>query len=64
MEGLVVNGDGFFFGDFAEMADNLFHADPSEVESLHSRQDGGQNFVWFGGGEDEDRVWRRFLEGF
>ena len=39
------------------------HRDAVEVEDLTTRQDGGQDLVFLRGGQDEDGVGRRFLQG-
>ncbi len=48
--------------DVLQAADDVFLADGAELEPLAARLDGGGDLVEFGGGEDEVRVRRRFLE--
>ena len=50
-------------GDAREHAHHLADGRPAEVEALAARQDGGRHLVRLGGGEDEDDVRRRLLEG-
>ena len=64
VQGLILYLDALLAGDIPQIADDVGYADASEVISLAARQDGGQNLVLFGGGEDEDGVCRGFLEGF
>ena len=48
--------------DGAQVADDVARDDAAEVETLAARDDGGQDLVRLGGGEDEDDVRRRFLQ--
>ncbi len=48
--------------DALEVLHHVRHGDAVEVEDLASRQDGWENLVLFGGGQDEDRMRRWFFE--
>ena len=50
-------------GDALHVADHVLHADPVEVVGLATGEDGREDLVFFGGGQDEDGMGRRFFEG-
>ena len=54
----------FALGHMLEMRHRFGHFHAVEVINLTAREDGGQNLVLLGGGQDEDGVCGRFLEGF
>ena len=60
-------GDPFHLGDMGQVAGDVFHGDPSEIEDLATGEDGGKDLVFFGGGQDElgvgGRLFQRFQEG-
>lgn len=54
----------FGIGDFAEVGDDEGIGDTAEVEALAAGEDGGGQFLDFGGGKDKFYVGGRFFEGF
>ena len=50
-------------GDGGEVPGQVVLGDPAQVEALAARQDGHRHLADLGGGEDEDDVLRRLLEG-
>lgn len=63
-EGLIGYGNFLGLGDFAEVGDDERIGDTAEVEALAAGEDGGGEFLDFGGGEDKFYVSGRFFEGF
>ncbi len=61
---LAVGDDVFLLGDLRQMVGDVGGANAIEVENLTARQNRWQNFVLFCGGEDENRVARRFFQRF
>ena len=55
-------GDAFLAGDVEQVLGDRFRGDRPQVEALAAGEDGGQDFVRLGGGEDEFHVRRRFFE--
>ena len=53
----------FLRSNVLQMGHGVWHRDAVEVEDLTTRQDGGQDLVFLRGGQDEDGVGRRFLQG-
>ena len=64
VQGFIVNVHPFFLGDATEVPHHVRNADAVEVVGLAAAQDGGENLVLLRGGQDEDGVCRRFLQGF
>jgi len=64
VEGFFLVGNAFAVGHHLQVVDNLGHCHALKVVNLAAREDGGQYFVFLGGGEDEDDMLRRLLEGF
>ena len=64
VQGFIVNVHPFFLGDATEVPHHVRNADPVEVVGLAAAQDGGQDLVLLRGGQDEDGVCRRLLQGF
>lgn len=62
VEGSRFVGDAFLTGHIFEVPNDVLHGHAVEVVNLAARQDGGQQFVLFGSGEDEDRMSGRFFE--
>ena len=62
VQGLGFGGDAFLGGDVGEVGHGVLHADALEVVDLAAGQDGGQDFVLLGSGEDEDGVVGRLLQ--
>ena len=54
----------FLVGHALEVGHHIGHLHAGEVVDLTPREDGGENLVLLGGGEDEDGVGGRFFEGF
>ena len=63
-EGLIGYGNFLGLRDFAEVGDDERIGDAAEVEALAAGEDGGGEFLDFGGGKDEFYVGGRFFEGF
>ena len=63
VQGLIIYVYPFFSGNSPEIPHDIRNAYPVEIISLAPRQDGRENLVFLGGGEDENRVGRRLLEG-
>ena len=55
-------GDAFLAGDVEQVLRNRFRRDRPQVEALAAGEDGGQDLVRLGGGEDEFHVRRWFFE--
>ena len=65
-EGAKNGGVGFnvfLLADVAKPFDDGLGGDAAKVEALAAGDDGGENFVGFGGAEDEDYVGGRLLQG-
>ena len=54
----------FGLADQSQAVGNILGPYALEVKNLATRQDGRQDFVLFGGGQDEFGVGWRFLQGF
>jgi len=52
----------FVLGDLCEGTGHLCDANSVKVKNLTARQDGGQNFVFLGGGQDKEGVWGRLFQ--
>ena len=63
LEGGVIDLHLFFFGDLLEVADDERGGDAAEIEALAAGENGGQNLLRIGGGEEEFHMRGRFLEG-
>lgn len=63
-EGILGGVDGFGFADEAEAVGDVAGADAAEVEALTAGEDGGGDFLRFGGGEEEFDVCGGLFEGF
>ncbi len=61
-DGLAVDLDGLFLGHAADGVLDVADADAVEVEALAAGEDGGEDAMGLGGGEDEDDVGGRLLE--
>ena len=59
---LLVVGESLAVGHTFQMAHDVGHAHAVEVVDLAARDDGGQNLVLLGGGQDEDHIRGRLLE--
>ncbi len=64
MQRLIINADALFPGNIPQLLHDIVHRDTVEIISLATGKDGRENFVLLSRGEDENRVLRRFLEGF
>lgn len=62
-EGALLIVDAFVVGHKLEVPDDIVVFYTFEVEYLATAQDGGDDFVFFGSGEDEFGIGRGFLEG-
>ena len=62
VHGVLAHRNALFLSDGLHIAHHVVDADAVEVVGLAAREDGGQDLVLFGGGQDEDGVCRRFLE--
>ena len=60
---LIVYGDAFLGGDVREVAHDVGDADAVEVEGLAAGENGRKDLVFLGGGQYEDGVCGRLLEG-
>ena len=63
-ECLFLVGDALLVGHVLQVVDGVADGHPLEVVDLASREDGGQDLVLLGGGEDEDDVSGRLLKRF
>ncbi len=63
VQGLGLGGDALLFGDAGQVLGDVRHGDPPEVEHLATGEDGGKDLVFLRGGQDEDGVGGRFLQG-
>ena len=63
VQGLVIHRDPLLAGDAAQVAHDVRHADAVEIVGLAAAQDRREDLVLLRGGEDEDGVCRRLLEG-
>ena len=61
-QGLLLIGDFFAFGHHLQLLDDVGHGHSLEVVDLAAREDGGQDLVLLGRGEDEDDMGGRFLQ--
>ncbi len=59
---VLVDRDFFLFGDFLEVLDDQVGGNPAQIKPLAPREDGGQNFLRFGGGEQEFHMRGWFFE--
>ncbi len=59
----VVVGDSLLAGDVFQVGHTVLHADAVEVVDLATGEDGGDDLVFLGRGEDEDGVCGRLFEG-
>src|SRR5690606_14831556 len=57
-------GNVLAFGDLLQMCCNVGDLDSVKVEYLAARQNGGQHLVLFRRGQNENGIWRRFLQRF
>lgn len=57
-----IEGDVFESGDVLEVGGDGFRGDRAEVEALAAGEDGGEDLVRLGGGEDEFHMRRWFFE--
>ena len=62
VQGFVVDGHPLLAGDAPQVPHHVRNADPVEVVGLAAAQDGGQDLVLLGGGQDKDGVCRRLLQ--
>ena len=60
--GGLLECDALLAGDVEEVLGDGFRGDGPEVEALAAREDGGEDFIRLGGGEDEFHVRWRFFE--
>ena len=63
-EGAFVRLDVFLLADPFQAREDLLVVEQPKGEMLAAGLDGGREFVWFCGGEDEERTGRRLLQGF
>ena len=64
VQGFLVRFNSLLFRDIFQVGRSIPHGNPPEIEDLAAREDGRDNFVLFGGGQDKDRVPGWFLQGF
>ena len=62
VERFGLGGNTFLCGDILQVLGNVGRGDTLEVIDLAPRQNGGQNLVLLGGGQDEDGVVGRLFE--
>ncbi len=63
VQGLRFGFDAFALGDAGQVARDVTDPDPAEIEHLATAQDGRQDLVLLGGGQDEDGIGGRLLQG-
>ena len=63
MQAFIIDRNVFPRSDGPQVPDDIGNADAIEIVGLAAGEDGREDFVLLGGGEDENGVCRRFLEG-
>ena len=63
-QGFRLGLDAFFLGHVLQVSHGILHVDAVEVINLASAQDGRQNLMLLGGGQNEDGMMRRLLQRF
>ena len=64
MGGAVGQADFFQFGDMEQVIGDDGIGDAPQIKPLTTADDGGEDFLWVGGGEDEFCVGGRFFQHF